>query len=139
MNNRMIARVPALCDAALVETISTKLNCSQLVARAMMRRGVSSVEEARRFLSPQESDLLDPFLLPDMQKAADRVRRAIDDGEHICVFGDYDADGVCSTAMLVQRLRKMGASVEYYIPHRHTEGYGMSADAVGTLHGHGVG
>ncbi|MBA4347600.1 MAG: single-stranded-DNA-specific exonuclease RecJ, partial [Clostridiales bacterium] len=70
---------------------------------------------------------------------ADRVRRAIDDGEHICVFGDYDADGVCSTAMLVQRLRKMGASVEYYIPHRHTEGYGMSADAVRTLHGHGVG
>jgi len=139
MNNRMIAREPVVCDAALVETILSTLNCSQLVARAMIRRGVSSVEEARRFLSPQESDLLDPFLLPDMQIAADRVRRAIDDGEHICVFGDYDADGVCSTAMLVQRLRKMGASVEYYIPHRHTEGYGMSADAVRTLHGHGVG
>jgi len=139
MNNRLIAREPAVCDAALVETILSTLNCSQLVARAMIRRGVSSIEEARRFLSPQESDLLDPFLLPDMKKAADRVRRAIDDGEHICVFGDYDADGVCSTAMLVQRLRKMGASVEYYIPHRHTEGYGMSADAVRTLHGHGVG
>ncbi len=139
MNNRLIAREPDVCDAALVETIASTLNCSPLVARAMIRRGVSSIEEARRFLNPMESDLLDPFLLPDMQAAADRVRRAIDDGEHICVFGDYDADGVCSTAMLVQRLRKMGASVEYYIPHRHTEGYGMSADAVRTLQEHGVG
>ncbi|MDP3447177.1 MAG: single-stranded-DNA-specific exonuclease RecJ [Eubacteriales bacterium] len=138
MNNRLIAREPVNCDPAFVETIADQLNCSQLIARALIRRGVSSLEEARRFLEPKESDLLDPFLLPDMQVAADRVRRAIDDGEHICVFGDYDADGVCSTAMLVQRLRKMGASVEYYIPHRHTEGYGMSADAVRTLNEHGV-
>jgi len=138
MNNRLLAREPIVCDAALVETIIQELNCSQLVARALIRRGVSSIEEARRFLDPKESDLLDPFLLPDMQAAADRVSRAIDEQEHICVFGDYDADGVCSTAMLVQRLQKMGASVEYYIPHRHSEGYGMSPDAVRTLHAHGV-
>ncbi|MDD4311324.1 MAG: hypothetical protein PHW41_02440, partial [Eubacteriales bacterium] len=109
MNNRMIAREPAICDPALVETITNECNCSQLVARAMIRRGVTSVEEALRFLHPNESDLLDPFLLPDMQKAADRIFQAIADGEQICVFGDYDADGVCSTAMLVQRLQKMGA------------------------------
>ena len=138
MNNRLIAREPVNCDPVLVETIASELNCSQIIARALLRRGVSSVEDARRFLNPKESELLDPFLLPDMQAAADRVRRAIDDEEHICVFGDYDADGVCSTAMLVQRLRKMGASVEYYIPHRHSEGYGMSADAVRLLHKHGV-
>ncbi len=138
MNNRLIAREPTLCDPALVETIASACNCSQIIARALIRRGVSSVEEARRFLSPGESDLLDPFLLPDMRAAAERIRRAIDEGEHICVFGDYDADGVCSTAMLVQRLKKMGASVEYYIPHRHSEGYGMSPDAVRTLHAHGV-
>ena len=138
MNNRMIAREPAFCDPVLAETITSACNCSPLVARALIRRGVSSAEEAVRFVNPNESDLLDPFLLPDMQKAADRVRRAIDAGEHICVFGDYDADGVCSTAMLVQRLLKMGASVEYYIPHRHSEGYGMSADAVRLLHSRGV-
>jgi len=138
MNNRMIAREPVNCDPALVEAITTACNCSQLVARALIRRGVTSVEEAKRFLNPVESDLLDPFLLPDMQIAADRVQRAIDEGEHICVFGDYDADGVCSTAMLVQRLQKMGANVEYYIPHRHSEGYGMSADAVRLLHARGV-
>ena len=138
MNNRMIAREPVLCDRALVETITNECNCPQLVARALIRRGVTSAEEAQRFLNPDESDLLDPFLLPDMQIAADRVQRAIDEGEHICVFGDYDADGVCSTAMLVQRLQKMGANVEYYIPHRHSEGYGMSADAVRLLHARGV-
>ena len=138
MNNRMIAREPVACDPLLVSTITSACNCSQLVARAMIRRGVSSAEEAVRFLNPNESDLLDPFLLPDMRLAADRIRSAIDKKEHICVFGDYDADGVCSTAMLSQRLLKMGANVEYYIPHRHSEGYGMSADAVRTLHERGV-
>ena len=138
MNNRLIARDPIVCDPALVETITQEFQCSQLIARALIRRGVSSAEEARRFLDPCEDDLLDPFLLPDMQKAADRIRRAILERERICVFGDYDADGVCSTAMLVQRLRRMNANVEYYIPHRHSEGYGMSADAVRTLHDHGV-
>ncbi len=138
MNNRLIAREPVDCDRALTETIAQECNCSPLIARALIRRGVSSLEEARRFLDPKESDLLDPFLLPDMQAAADRIQRAIAQGEHICVFGDYDADGVCSTAMLVQRLKKMGANVDYYIPHRHTEGYGMSADAVRTLHARGI-
>ncbi len=139
MNNRLIAREPILCDPALVETIAEAFQCSRLIARALIRRGVSSLEEARRFLKPSEGDLLDPFLLPDMRVAADRIRLAIEKRERICVFGDYDADGVCSTAMLVQRLRKMNAIVEYYIPHRHSEGYGMSPDAVRTLHERGVG
>jgi len=138
MNNRLIARAPATCDAALVGTITNELGCSPLIARALVRRGVSSIEEAQRFLHPDESALLDPFLLPDMQQAADRVRYAIESGERICVFGDYDADGVCSTAMLTKRLRSMGATVEYYIPQRHSEGYGMSIDAVRLLHEHGV-
>ena len=138
MNNRLIARAPTSCDAALTETIGRELGCSPLIARALIRRGISSVEEAQRFLHPDEDSLLDAFLLPDMQQAADRVLRAIELGEHICVFGDYDADGVCSTAMLTNRLRLMGASVEYYIPQRHSEGYGMSANAVRLLHEHGV-
>ncbi|MBA4347337.1 MAG: single-stranded-DNA-specific exonuclease RecJ, partial [Clostridiales bacterium] len=69
MNNRLNAREPVHCDVVLVETIAAALSCSPLIARAMIRRGVSSIEEARRFLSPRESDLLDPFLLPDMQAA----------------------------------------------------------------------
>ena len=138
MNNRLIARAPVVCDAALAGTIANELGCSPLIARALIRRGVSSNGEAQRFLHPDESALLDPFLLPDMRQAADRVHHAIEAGERICVFGDYDADGVCSTAMLTKRLRLMGACVEYYIPQRHSEGYGMSVDAVRLLHGRGI-
>ncbi|MPM52825.1 Single-stranded-DNA-specific exonuclease RecJ [bioreactor metagenome] len=104
----------------------------------MIRRGVSSAEDARRFMHPDENALFDPFLLPDMKKAAERIQCAIDAKERICVFGDYDADGVCSTAMLVKRLRMMGADVDYYIPQRHSEGYGMSLSAVRLLHERGI-
>ena len=138
MNNRLIARAPVSCDAALSETIVKELGCSPFIARALIRRGVSSSEEARCFFHPDENSLHDPFLLPDMRQAADRVRHAIEAGERICVFGDYDADGVCSTAMLTKRLRTMGATVEYYIPQRHSEGYGMSVDAVRHLHSRGI-
>jgi single-stranded-DNA-specific exonuclease len=106
MNNRMIAREPILCDPVLVETITNECNCSQLVARAMIRRGVTSAEEALRFLNPNESDLLDPFLLPDMEQAANRLRQAIDKASRFASLAINDADGVCSTAMLVQRLKK---------------------------------
>ncbi len=139
MNNRMTAREPAVCDPALVEKITEELVCSALTARALIRRGVSSAEEARRFIEPDESALFDPQLLPDMEKAVARVRTAIESKEKICVFGDYDADGVCSTAMLVNRFRAMGADVEYHIPHRQTEGYGMTESAVRSLKELGVG
>lgn len=138
MNNRLAARESVDCDPALVEEITTGLDCSTLAARMLIRRGVTSVQEARRFLFPQEDELFDPFLLPDMEPAAERVKRAIDSGEHICVFGDYDADGVCATAMLVKRLISLGANADYYIPHRHSEGYGMSQDAVRSLREQGV-
>lgn len=138
MNNRLIAREPVLLDQALAEGISTEFNCSALISRALIRRGVTSLEEARRFLSPDESALFDPHLLPDMEKAACRVRRAIDSGELICVYGDYDADGVCATAMLFTRLISLGARAMYYIPQRHAEGYGMSQTAVRLLHEQGV-
>ncbi len=138
MNNRLAAREPVGCDPVLVESIEFELGCSALAARALIRRGVSSAEEAQRFLYPQESELIDPFLLPDMKCAAERVKRAVDSGERICVFGDYDADGVCATAMLFKRLKSLGANADYYIPHRHSEGYGMSQDAVRRLHEQGV-
>lgn len=138
MNNRMIAREPLECDATLTAAISEELNCSLLTARALIRRGVSSVDDALKYIDPDETELFDPFELPDMLKAVDRIHAAIDKKESICVFGDYDADGVCSTAMLTSRLAAMGAKVDYYIPLRHTEGYGMSESAVRSLHESGV-
>ncbi|MEN6594827.1 MAG: single-stranded-DNA-specific exonuclease RecJ [Clostridiaceae bacterium] len=133
MNNRMIPRAPEVCDSALVEEISANEHVSAMTARALIRRGVGSLEQARRFLRPSELSMFDSYLLPDMEKAVRRIRLAIERKERICVYGDYDADGVCSTAMLVNRLREMGADTEYYIPLRHSEGYGLSEHAVRLL------
>lgn len=138
MNNRLIPRQPEQIDPALMEQITEVSGGSALVARALVRRGVSSALEAQRFLQPSAEELLDPYQLPDMARAVTRIRVAIDRAETICVYGDYDADGVCSTAMLVKRLTLLGGHVQFYIPKRHSEGYGMNEEAVRKLKARGV-
>ena len=138
MNNRLIPRQPEQIDPALVEQITQTSGVSALAARALVRRGVSSAAEAEHFLAPTAMDLLDPYLLPDMERAVMRIREAIIRKETVCVYGDYDADGICSTAMLVKRLAMLGARVQFYIPNRHSEGYGMNEEAVRKLKARGV-
>ena len=99
-------------------------------------RGVNKEEEIRDLLSGGQ--LSDPFLMKDMDKAVERIRRAIDDFEKIAVYGDYDADGVTATSILFTYLEAVGADVIYYIPQREGEGYGMNLHAVETLHQEGV-
>ena len=101
---------------------------------ALLRaRGVDTEEKARRFLSPSAEDLHDPFLLPGMEKAVALLKDAIARGKTIAVYGDYDADGVCACSILMEALHEEGASLAYYIPSRHTEGYGLNAEAVRAL------
>ena len=100
-------------------------------------RGFHREEEIRGLLSSRE--LSDPFLMKDMDKAVERVRRAIENFEKIAVYGDYDADGVTATSILYTYLEAVGADVIYYIPQREGEGYGMNLHAVEFLHGEGVG
>lgn len=101
---------------------------------ALLRaRGIDTGEKARCFLSPSAEDLHDPFLLPGMEKAVSLLKGAIARGETIAVYGDYDADGVCASSILMEALHEEGASLTYYIPSRHTEGYGLNADAVRKL------
>lgn len=95
----------------------------------MLRSRCESLEEAEEFLSEREI-LNDPALLPDMEKAVSRVSSAVEQGEKICVYGDYDCDGVCATSILVDYLQNIGGRVFYYIPHREKEGYGMNKNAV---------
>ena len=83
-----------------------------------------------KYLSPSLSDLHDPFLLPGMQQAVDLLKAAVAEGKTILVYGDYDADGVCAASILLETLHDLGASLAYRIPSRHTEGYGLNADAV---------
>ncbi len=100
-------------------------------------RGVRTEEEIRALLEGVE-ELGDPFAMKDMDKAAGRIRQAIDEYERIAVYGDYDADGVTATAILYQYLLAQGADVVFYIPQREGEGYGMNPGAVHTLHEQGV-
>ena len=112
---------------------------SPLLERALRARGAETREEMERFLSPSVRHFHDPFLLNDMQKAVDRIRLALETCERICIFGDYDVDGICSTAMLTDYFRSIGADVIYHIPSRSEEGYGMSSAAIDKLYSQGVG
>lgn len=111
------------------EILMNELNISSLVASLLVNRGMDSVEEARHFLFPQDQSFHDPYLLKDMDKAVARIKLAIEQQEQILIFGDYDADGVSSTAVMMKTLRELGAQVQFYIPNRFTEGYGPNEPA----------
>jgi len=100
-----------------------------ILVRMMLQRGVD-MEDVDRFLRPRLMDLQDPFLLPDMEAAVDRILKAVDAGEEICVYGDYDVDGITSVTMLSGILRAYGAAVRSFIPKRSTEGYGLNEAAL---------
>ena len=118
-------------DAELAATLSRELTVAPLVARIMVAHGISSVEEAERFLTPSlERDWADPLIIPGMADVADRVERAVRAGESIAVFGDFDVDGITSTCLLAEGLRALGATVHPFIPHRFDEGYGISEAAL---------
>ncbi len=99
----------------------------------LMQRGISSAADAEAFLHPAADQLISPMLLSDMGAAAARVRLAVERGENICVFGDYDVDGVCACAILYLHLKSLGAEPEVYLPSRHREGYGLNDAAMRAL------
>ena len=98
--------------------------------RLLVARGIASAEEASRFLNPDARSLHDPFLLSDMDEATGMIRAAVKSGDPICVYGDYDVDGVCASAIMRLYLESLGANVRVYLPSRHTEGYGLNEPAV---------
>ena len=98
------------------------------LARALVLRGVDSFDAAKSFFRPDLRGLHDPFLMRDMDRAADRLVAAIERHERVLVYGDYDVDGTTSTAMMTQFLRRMGADAEFFIPNRFTHGYGLCND-----------
>lgn len=117
-------------DDEPAELLARELSLPLPIARLLVARGFADLESADRFLNPRLSALGDPFDLPGLNLAADRVWRALDAGERIVVFGDYDVDGITSTALLVQVLRQLGADVQPFLPHRLDEGYGLGLDAL---------
>lgn len=103
------------------------------VAQLMVLRGIEQREDAEKYLHPNLDDLYDPYLLRDMHGAVQRIRLALEKGERVCVYGDYDADGVTATSLLLLYFRSLGMKAGYYIPDRHEEGYGLNLKAVREL------
>lgn len=117
-------------DPKTVTTLSDHFECHPLIARLMAIRGIRSEAQASRYLSPMFGHLTAPSSMVDMEAAVQRISQAISQGEKILVFGDYDADGVTATALLVRFLRRCDARVAYAIPYRMTDGYGMGVDFI---------
>ena len=109
-----------------------------LLAAILSARGITQPDQARQLLTPRAEPVLDPMLLRDMDRAAARVRQALETGEHLAVYGDYDVDGITSTCLLTDCLRSMGGQVTPYIPDRLEEGYGLNLEAIQTLASQGV-
>ncbi len=110
--------------------LSREINVSMPIARALCNRGITRFEEAREYFRPDLGLLPSPFLFRDMQKAVDRIRKAVETGEKILVYGDYDVDGTAGTALLYLFFQSLGADTAYYINDRFSEGYGLSGAGV---------
>ncbi len=119
--------------------LGDSLGLSDAMSRLLYCRGQQSPEQARSFLRMEETMLHDPFLMADMDKAVEIIRCAVSDKKKICIYGDYDVDGVTSVSMLYLYLESKGASVSYYIPDRIGEGYGMSSAAIDKMKQEGIG
>lgn len=126
------------CDEEAVARLANEASVPPVIARILCNRGILTGEQAREFLNPSLDTLHDPFLLPDMERAVDRLAEAVRSGEKICVHGDYDVDGVTGAALLVRVLRALKANVQYRVPHRKQEGYDIKAATVEKLAEAGV-
>jgi single-stranded-DNA-specific exonuclease len=113
-------------DKTITADLQKSLNIHPVLCKILSQRGINSFDSAKNFFRPQLSRLHDPWLMKDMDKAVDRILAALDTKEKILVFGDYDVDGTTAVACMYSFLRKICTNVDFYIPHRYREGYGVS-------------
>ncbi|APC41203.1 single-stranded-DNA-specific exonuclease RecJ [Clostridium estertheticum] len=120
-----------------VISLANKSGVSPVVAKILINRGFDNEIDIRKFMRASIDDLYDPFLMKDMEKAIYIIKLAIENKEKIVVYGDYDADGVTSTVIMYKGLKRSGANVEYYVPDREHEGYGINSDRIRKLNDEG--
>src|SRR6185437_2728718 len=113
--------------------LAGRLRTSVVIAQILLNRGIEAAEECSRFLQPTLKALHDPNLIPNLTEAAERIARAIGAGEKVVIYGDYDVDGITATAILWHSIRILGGNVDWYIPHRIDEGYGLNAAALNEI------
>lgn len=130
MKKRWIINTPP--EQTKIEELAKKLNCHPVIANLLLQRGIDSTEKAQAFFNPSLHMLHDPFLMKDMDKAVERLDKAIAADEKILIYGDYDVDGTTAVALLYKYLKRhcVPANLEYYIPDRYTEGYGVSVKGI---------
>ena len=117
-------------DEEKIDEIVKKFNVPELLATVLVNRGIVDDEEIRVFLNPTRSDFHDPYLMPDMEIAVERIIKAIDNQEKVIIYGDYDVDGITSITVLKKFLKTCGLEADYYIPNRLSEGYGLNRAAI---------
>ena len=113
-------------DSAKVDKLSAEVGIDRVLADLLVKRGVETFEQARSFFRPSLDDLHDPFLMKDMDEAVERLHQAVSSGEKILVYGDYDVDGTTAVALVYSFIRRFTPDVDFYIPDRYDEGYGVS-------------
>ncbi len=112
------------------DALTKELNIDPILAELLLKRDISTPIEAKKFLNPDLKDLHDPFLLPDMEKAVKRIEKALGNKERILIYGDYDVDGTTAVSLVYSFLRKITNNIDYYIPDRYDEGYGVSIQGI---------
>ena len=118
-------------DAKAVAELSTGLGISPVLANLLVQRGIDTLDKAERFFNPRLEELHDPFLMKDMERAVERIERAVKNNEKIMVYGDYDVDGTTAVALVYTFLRRLGHdNLRFYIPDRYNEGYGVSIKSI---------
>lgn len=128
MDHRWIIREkPEIEKVAL---LSSEININPVLASILVQRKITTYDEAKAFFRPSLDDLHDPFLMEDMDLAVERLNRAIHQGENILIYGDYDVDGTTSVALVYSFLKKIYSNIQYYIPDRYSEGYGISPEGI---------
>jgi single-stranded-DNA-specific exonuclease len=125
--------LPEPVDPAVAEELASRLKVSRLVAQILVNRGVIDPQSCLDFLRPSLKCLHDPAGIPGLTRAAERIARAVRDGERIVIYGDYDVDGITATSILWHAIRTLGGRADFYIPHRIDEGYGLNAEAIAQI------
>ncbi|MEW6411852.1 MAG: single-stranded-DNA-specific exonuclease RecJ [Candidatus Zixiibacteriota bacterium] len=125
-------------DSELVYRLASETDLPVNVVKILVNRNIDTAAAIRQFLDPKLSDLKDPFELSDMDKGIERVTKALFDNEKIVIYGDYDVDGITATALLYMIFNKLGAQVDFYLPNRLLEGYGLSQESIDEAKSKGV-
>jgi single-stranded-DNA-specific exonuclease len=123
-------KIKGVSDELSVQRLTDSLNISPILARLLVLRDIKTFNQAKQFFRPSLDSIHDPFLMDEMESATTRVITALTENQKICIYGDYDVDGTCATALLYMFLKELDANVEFYIPRRLEEGYGLSTAAI---------